>query len=213
MIKTLTVGMIQERTYFLIDENTKHCFVIDPGDEAKKILDIIERENLVVEKILITHGHYDHIGAAKEIKDVTGCKIIAHKEGKRYLEDPVWNLSAKIGRTPITLQADIYVEDGDTITMEANKEVQLKVIFVPGHSADGVAYYYEKEKALLAGDILFNGSVGRTDNLGGDMNQLLYGIKTKLFTLPEDTYVYPGHGMPTTIKKEKATNPFFNLYD
>jgi glyoxylase-like metal-dependent hydrolase (beta-lactamase superfamily II) len=67
--------------------------------------------------------------------------------------------------------------------------------------------------ALLAGDILFNGSVGRTDNLGGDMNQLLYGIKTKLFTLPEDTYVYPGHGMPTTIKKEKATNPFFNLYD
>ncbi len=213
MIRTVTVGMLQEQTYFVIDEKTRHCFVIDPGDEPQKILRILESEQLVVEKILLTHGHYDHIGAAKQIKDKFGCDIMIHKEGKRSLEDPLWNLSSKMGRTPITLQADIFLEDGDIIVMEANKEIELKVIFVPGHSADGVAYYYEKEKALLAGDILFNGSVGRADNIGGDMNQLLYGIKTRLFILPEDTYVYPGHGMPTTIKKEKNTNPFFNLYD
>lgn len=213
MIKTLTVGPIQEQTYFVIDEQTQHCFVVDPGDEAKRILEKIEREGLVVEKILITHGHYDHFGAAQAVKEATGCQIVAHKEAKRALEDPVWNLSSKMGRTPIILKADIFVEDGDIITMEANEEVALRVIFVPGHSADGVAYYYEKENVLLAGDILFNGSIGRTDNIGGNMSQLLSGIKEKLFTLPEDTVVCPGHGMPTTIKKEKTTNPFFNLYD
>jgi len=212
MIKVLTVGMMQENAYFFIDDKTKHGFLIDPGAESERILGKIKQEGFIIEKILLTHGHYDHIGAAKEIRKILGCPIIAHAEGKQYLEDASWNLSAH-HENGFTLTADQYVQHGDKIILEKNPDITFKVVHAPGHTTDGVAYYCEKEKVAFVGDIIFNGSIGRSDMPGGNMNRLLSSIREQIFTLPDDTILFPGHGISTTVKKEKMTNPFFNLYE
>lgn len=211
MIKALTVGMLQEHTYFFIDDQTKHGFLIDPGDEADKILNNIQKEDFVIEKILLTHGHFDHIGAARDIRQALGCPIIIHEEGKKYLQDASWNLSGLYGEG-YTFEADNYVIDGEIIELSTNADMNLKVLYVPGHTSDGIAFYSEKYGIAFVGDIIFYGSVGRCDHPGGDMNRLLSGIQTQIFTLPEQTKLYPGHGPSTTVKHEKATNPFFNLF-
>lgn len=212
MIKIMTVGAIQEHTYFFIDEATKHAFVIDPGAEADRLLKFIENEGLVIEKILLTHGHYDHISAVKALKEALNCPVYIHTEGKTYLEDTRYNLSPMFG-DHLTLEADVYVEHGEIIELEANSKMNLRVIFAPGHTADGVAFYNEADKVAFVGDIIFAGSVGRSDHPGGDANRLLNSIRAQIFTLPDDTVIYPGHGESTTVRTEKATNPFFNLYE
>lgn len=212
MIERITVGMLQEHTYFYIDEKTKHGFVIDPGAEAHRLLTFIKEQGYVIEKILLTHGHADHIGAAAELREALGCDIVIHQEGKIYLEDAMWNLSSQLGQ-PLTLTADTYVEHGDEIALEANKDFKVRVIYAPGHTADGVAYYSEKDEAAFVGDIIFEGTVGRSDLPGGNSNRLLSAIRAQIFTLPESVVLYPGHGNATTVKKEKETNPVFNFFD
>ncbi|WP_069997371.1 MBL fold metallo-hydrolase [Cellulosilyticum sp. I15G10I2] len=212
MIQKLTVGMLQEHTYFFIDEVTKHGFLVDPGDEAERILNKIKQEEWVIEKILLTHGHFDHIGAVAKIKTSLGCLVVIHEEGKDYLHNPEWNLSGRYGEA-YTVDADYYVKHGDVITLEANSNMNLKVIHAPGHTTDGTAYYSEKEHIAFVGDIIFNGAVGRCDNPGGNMNRLLSAIRAQIFTLPDATILYPGHGPYTTVKHEKDTNPFFNFYE
>lgn len=212
MIKAITVGMLQVHTYFFIDDKTKHGFIIDPGDEADKILAKISQEQAVIEKIILTHGHFDHIGAVQKLRETLGCPVLIHEEGKQYLEDASWNLSGIYGRA-YTFSADEYVKHGDVITLEANPEMSLKVIHAPGHTADGIAFYSEKQHIAFVGDIIFNGSVGRADHPGGDTNRLLSSIKAQIFALPDETILYPGHGPSTTVGREKATNPFFNLYE
>lgn len=212
MIQSLTVGMLQEHTYFYIDEETKHGFVIDPGAEAERLLTYIKEKDYIIEKILLTHGHTDHIGAAAKLREVLGCEIVIHQEGKIYLEDPSWNLSSQLG-TPFTLSADRYVEHGDEIALEANKDFKVRVIYAPGHTADGVAYYAEKDGVAFVGDIIFEGTVGRSDLPGGNSNRLLSAIRAQIFTLPESTILYPGHGNATNVKKEKETSPVFNFFD
>lgn len=212
MIKVLTVGRLQEHTYFFIDQETKHGFLIDPGDEAERILAKIIEEKWVIEKIILTHGHFDHIGAAEQIRQVLECPIVIHEEGKQYLQNAEWNLSCIYGEG-YTLSADEYVQHGDIIVLEANANMNLKVIYAPGHTSDGTAYYCEKDQTAFVGDILFNGAVGRCDNPGGNMNRLLNSIKAQIFTLPDETVILPGHGPSTTVKNEKAANPFFNLYE
>lgn len=212
MIQALTVGMLQEHTYFYIDEQTKHGFVIDPGAEAQRLLTYIEEKGYIIEKILLTHGHMDHIGAASELRDALGCDIIIHQEGRIYLEDANWNLSNQLGES-FTLSADGYVEHGDEIVLEANKDFKVRVIHAPGHTVDGVAYYSEKERVAFVGDIIFEGAVGRSDFPGGNSNRLLSAIRAQIFTLPDETVLYPGHGNATTVKKERETNPVFNFFD
>lgn len=208
----MTVGPLQEHTYFFIDEATKHGFLIDPGAEAQHLLQKIQTEGFIIEKILLTHGHFDHIGAVEEIRQALGCPVFIHVEGKKYLEDPDWNLSGVYG-TGFTVVADGYVEHGDMITLETNPDIALRVIYAPGHSADGVAYYSEKEGIAFVGDIIFKGAVGRSDMPGGNMNRLLSAIRAQIFTLPNETVLYPGHGDATTVRQEKDTNPYFNLYE
>ncbi len=212
MINFMQVGPIGENTYFYIDDSTKHGFLIDPGSDASKILNYIKQEGYVIEKILITHGHVDHIGAVEEIKVALGCEVIAHKNGKMYLEDPSFNLSASWGM-PFVVKADTFLEEGEVVSLQNNPDFKLQIIHVPGHTMDGVAYYSDKDKVVFVGDILFDGSVGRTDFPGGNGGLLLKGIAEKLFTLPEETIVYSGHGNNTTIKKEKYTNPIFHMYE
>lgn len=212
MIENLTVGMLQEHTYFYIDEKTKHGFIIDPGAEAERLLAYIKEKEYVIEKILLTHGHTDHIGAAAKLREILGCEIVIHQEGRIYLEDPNWNLSSQFG-APFTLSADHYVEHGDEIALEANKDFKVRVIYAPGHTADGVAYYAEKDGVAFVGDIIFEGTVGRSDLPGGNSNRLLSAIRAQIFTLPETTILYPGHGNATNVKREKETSPVFNFFD
>lgn len=212
MVRNLTVGMLQEHTYFYIDEQTKHGFVIDPGAEAKKLLSFIKEQGYVIEKILLTHGHMDHIGGAAALREALECPIVIHQEGKIYLEDANWNMSSQFGRA-FTLEADEFVEHGDDIVLEANKDFKVRVIYAPGHTADGVAYYGEKEGLAFVGDIIFEGSIGRSDFPGGNSSRLLSSIREQIFTLPNETILYPGHGNATTVKKEKETNPVFNFFD
>ena len=213
MIQALSGGMFGELTYLYIDDVTKHGFVIDPGVEGGKLVNYIKEQGFVIEKILLTHGHIDHISSAKELRDALGASIVIHKEGKIYLEDPKWNLSMNYFEVPLTMEADEYVEHGDEIVLEANADFKVQVIYVPGHTADGVAYYSKKEGLAFVGDIIFEGSVGRSDLLGGNAVKLLDGIRKQIFSLPDETVLFPGHGNQTTVKKERETSPVFNFYD
>ncbi|MGL6173629.1 MAG: MBL fold metallo-hydrolase [Cellulosilyticaceae bacterium] len=211
-IDRLTVGMLQEHTYFIIDEVSKKAFIVDPGAEAQRILDKIANDGLAVQAIILTHGHFDHIGAAVEIREALGCPIVIHECGKAYIGNADYNLSSVFGREDVTFEADQYVNKGDKLSLEGT-DIALEVVFAPGHTLDGVAYYSEADGVAFVGDIIFSGSVGRTDNPGGDMGTLLKSIRENIFTLPGETVLYPGHGGPTTVKQEKNTNPFFNIYD
>lgn len=213
MIQALAGGMFGELTYLYIDDVTKHGFIIDPGVDAEKLVSYVKEQRFVIEKVLLTHGHLDHIRYAKEVRDALGAPIVIHKEGKIYLEDARWNLSLDYLETPLTMEADEYVEHGDEIVLEVNADFKVQVIFVPGHTADGVAYYSVKEGLAFVGDIIFEGSVGRSDLLGGNAMRLLNAIRAQIFTLPGETVLLPGHGNQTTVKKERETSPVFNFYD
>lgn len=213
MIQAIAGGLFEELTYLYIDDTTKHGFVIDPGVEAERLANYVKENGLTIEKILITHGHLDHIRGAKDLREMLGAPIVIHREGKLYLEDPNWNLSLGFFNEPITMTADIYVEHGDEVVLEANPNFKVRVIHVPGHTTDGVAYYSEEEDVAFVGDIIFEGSVGRSDLPGGNAMRLLNAIRAQIFTLPGETVLFPGHGNQTTVKKERETSPVFNFYD
>ncbi len=204
-IKKFEVGPLLVNCYIVYDENTKDGFVIDPGDEPDLILDFIKEEELIIQYIICTHGHFDHIGAVKEIKDETGAKIILHREDLEiYRNSPqvaMQFFGIEIEPQP---EPDTLIEDGDTF-MIVNRE--LKFIYTPGHSPGSVSIYIEG--CLFTGDTLFAGSVGRTDLFGGDMQKLLISLK-KIANLPSDTLIFPGHGPKTKLGIEIKSNPFYH---
>ncbi|OON95888.1 MAG: hypothetical protein ATN31_10370 [Candidatus Epulonipiscioides saccharophilum] len=205
-IKRITVGTMGEQCYLIIDDN-KEAVMIDPGDDAAILIDELNKAGATLKAILITHGHFDHISAVEAVKAKTGAEVIAHKEGKKYLPNPVYNLSSMVGLN-ISIEADRYVSANEEININ-DSELKFKVIYVPGHSSDGVAYYNKENEALFVGDILFRLGIGRTDLPGSNSLQLIEGIENKIFTLPAETKVYPGHGEETTVGFEKKNNPFF----
>lgn len=203
MITKLPVtGMFIKNSYFLIDSETNHGFLIDPGAEANKLLNYIKENNLIIEKILITHGHFDHIGAVKEISEVLNIPVYVHEEGKKYIQNTIWNLSSSCGQN-ITIKATNYMKNNDLIKLKANSNLILRVIYLAGHTLDGVVFYSENEKAAFVGDNIF---------YGGDLVTLLTEIKHKILTMPEDTVLYLGHGQATTVRHEKNTNPYFQMF-
>lgn len=205
---TLPLGFLATNAYILCDENTRKALIIDPGAQADKVLSVLKEENLTLDKIVLTHGHFDHIGGVMALKEATGAEVFIHEAGKLYLEDSNYNLAATFLGQNMTVTAEHYLKDGETVGIE-DTAIQLQTIHVPGHTKDGVAFYHEESKKLFVGDILFRGSIGRTDFIGGDIRSLLTHIKDKLLILPEDTTVYPGHGETTTIGYEKDNNPNF----
>ncbi len=208
IIKLPVTGVFTVNSYFLIDSETNHGFLIDPGAEANKLLNYININNLIIEKILITHGHFDHIGAVKEISEALNIPVYIHEEGKKYIQNPIWNLSASCGKN-ITIGATNYMKNNDLIKLEANPNIILRVIHVAGHTLDGMVFYSEKEKAAFVGDNIFYGEIGRSDFYGGDLVTLLTEVKHKILTMPEDTMLYPGHGDAITVRDMKNANSYF----
>ena len=154
--------------------------------------------------ILLTHGHFDHIWGANELRRLSGAKIYAYEGEKELCEDAGKNVSRDAGR-PETVQADFYEKDGALLELGG---FSLKLIATPGHTGGSCCYYLEEEKILFSGDTLFEGSVGRTDFPTGSMSSLVRSIKERLLVLPDDVTVYPGHGDTTTIGDEKKYNPY-----
>ena len=205
MIETIVVGPLMVNCYLVACERTKKAVIIDPGDEEDLILARVRELELNVQYILLTHGHIDHIGAVAEVKAATGAPVCAH-EADRFL---IANAPTQAGlfglRRPTAFQIDRPISEGDELAVG---DVVLRVIETPGHSPGGVCY--DGGEVLFSGDTLFQQSIGRTDLPGGSYEQLVGSIRSKLFVLPDDVPVHPGHGPPTTLGEEKRFNPFLN---
>ncbi|MCR4584563.1 MAG: MBL fold metallo-hydrolase [Lachnospiraceae bacterium] len=205
-IGKITLGQVMTNCYFVYREGDAGIIFFDPADNGKYIYDKLTEKGFEFEAILLTHGHYDHILGADELRKLSGAKIYALEAEHVLLEDPYVNLSANMHRG-ITLKADGFFRDGDVLEYGGKK---CRVIATPGHTVGSCCFYFEEEGLLVAGDTLFAESIGRTDFPTGKMRQLISSVEEKLFVLPDDTKVYPGHGPATTIGHEKTYNPFFS---
>jgi hydroxyacylglutathione hydrolase len=216
IIEELTVTAFQQHTRILGCEKTKQAICIDPGDEAERIVEILERHGLNLQAIAVTHAHLDHVGAVAALKKLQpNAKINLHR-GDEFMyaglpEQPAW-IGIPRAQWPALgfvfeppPPVDKYWTDGETYNVG---ELQFKVLHCPGHTPGHVVLYEPNERKVFVGDVLFAGSIGRTDLPGGSMEQLLDSIKIKLLSLPDDVTVYSGHGPLTTIGEERLTNPF-----
>ena len=213
-IGRMVLSVCQTNCYFLYRDGEHEAIVVDPADQGQHIYSTLLKNGFRVAGILLTHGHFDHIwgldalrdaaNAAAEADGLEPVKVYAHEDERALLKDAGMNVSEQAGRACSTY-ADVYVKDGQEITLAG---MTCKAIATPGHTAGGCCYYFEEAGMLIAGDTLFAESVGRTDFPTGSMGILVRSIKEKLFALPEDTKVYPGHGDSTTIDHEVKYNPF-----
>lgn len=206
IIKTLAVGPIMANCYIVGCENTKQAAVIDPGDDTDKILMALADAKLTLKYILNTHGHFDHVGGNRRMKDATGAELLIHAEDASMLASlpqaaASFGLSADSSPPP-----DKTIDEGDTIIFG---DITFNVLHTPGHSPGGVSFH--ADSVVFVGDTLFAGSIGRTDFAGGDFNTLIASIKNKLIPLGDDVTVYTGHGPTTTIGQEKRSNPFLQM--
>jgi glyoxylase-like metal-dependent hydrolase (beta-lactamase superfamily II) len=207
-IDCLILGEYETNCYLLCSNRAANgCVVVDAGPGGGQLLDFIKGHKLNPVAVVLTHGHIDHIGGVAGLREnYPDIKVYIHKLDAKMLEDGYSNLSAMMGGAFSTGPADFLLEDGSVIEQAG---IRLQVLHTPGHTPGGICLYSKDEGIVFTDDTLFAESIGRTDFPGGSMEQLLKGIKEKLFTLPDDTVVYPGHGPSTTIAQEKAHNQFF----
>ncbi len=201
----LPVGMLQCNCSVFGDEGSGEAIVVDPGDEISRILQAVSSHGLKVKAIVITHAHIDHIGGAQKLKRATGAPVYmnaADEELQKMMDVQAEWLGTQ---TPEAVAIDVSVKDGDRLTMGT---ADFQVLHTPGHTQGSISLYIPSEQKLVAGDTLFQGSIGRTDLPGGDFAQIQRSIHNKLLSLPEETVVIPGHGDNTTIGEEKQFNPF-----
>ena len=203
IIKELAVGPIQANCYIVGCEATRAAAVIDPGDDADRILMTLADAKLTVSCIINTHGHFDHVGANKRLKDVTGADIMIHELDAPMLSELAATAGSMGLRADNSPPADRMLADGDTIAVG---NLVLQVLHTPGHTPGGISLFTEGH--VFVGDTLFAGSVGRTDFPGGDFATLKASVKTKLYVLDADVVVHPGHMGTSTVGREKQSNPF-----
>lgn len=203
-IGRLMLGICQTNCYFVYQEGSTDVIFFDPADKGDYIYEKLQEKGLNVKGILLTHGHFDHIWGTNKLRELSGAPIYAYEAEKVLCEDAITNVSDQVGR-PYTVVPDYYVKDGEEITIAG---MTCKVIATPGHTIGSCCYYFEEAGMLIAGDTLFQESVGRTDLATGSMSAIIHSVKDKLFLLPDETKVYPGHGDVTSIGHEKRYNPF-----
>ncbi|AYN00168.1 MBL fold metallo-hydrolase [Chryseobacterium sp. 3008163] len=207
-IQAFVFNFASENTYVLFNEN-KNAWLIDPGNmneqETKAIEGFIIENGLKIEKIILTHAHIDHVLGLQWAFDTYKIPVTMHEDDKEVL-DMLQASGIRFGFQIPAVNVDIeYVNEGDELDFDGEK---FKIYHVPGHSPGSVVYHNETQKFIISGDVLFEGSIGRTDLYKGNYEQLIEGIKTKLFVLDDETQVFSGHGNPTTIGFEKQYNPF-----
>ena len=196
------VGEFSENCYFFIDAASKHGFAIDPGAQASRLLALIAERGWTIEKILLTHGHFDHIGAASELREALGVPILAFANAREYLADPAMNLSAYQAES-ITVDGVLPFEDGQRISLAANPAHELTVLHTPGHTSDSVTFFAPSESAAFVGDTIFAGSIGNYRFPGGSYGQIRSSILEKILKLPAETVLLPGHGPQTSVLAER----------
>ena len=202
-VEPLIVGPLMSNCYIVWDEKKKQGVIIDPGDDPQDILNRVKDLGITIKYILATHGHFDHVGGVASLRQNLNAEFLAHEKDFFFIEDGKnaanrWNVDIEQPPRP-----DRFIKEGDKIKFG---EFELEVLHTPGHSPGGVSFLYDR--MLFGGDTLFQGSIGRTDFRQGSFEDLSNSIKTRLYTLPDDTIVYTGHGPVTTIGDEKRYNAF-----
>ena len=203
-VHAMEVGPLAVNCYLVQHVPARKAVVIDPGGDGGAILGAIARLGLSVDKILLTHGHFDHVGAVALLREKTGAKVHIHPDDVERMSTArrqglMFGLAVEDPPPP-----DVLVGEGDAVTFE---DRAFRVAHTPGHTPGCVSYILEK--SAFVGDLIFAGSIGRTDLSGGDHNALIRVVKEKIFVLPDDTVLFPGHGPATTVGEEKRSNPFF----
>jgi hydroxyacylglutathione hydrolase len=201
----LPVGPLQCNCSIIGDETTHEAMVIDPGDNIDQVLALVNKHNLQVKQIVITHAHIDHVGGAMKLRAATGAPILLNQNDYDLLK--ILDVQAGwIGVAPPgKVEIDRSVSTGETVTAGS---LTAQVLHTPGHTEGSICLYFPAEKKLIAGDTLFAGSIGRTDLPGGSMQKILRSLRDTVMSLPDETVVIPGHGDLTTIGEERESNPF-----
>jgi glyoxylase-like metal-dependent hydrolase (beta-lactamase superfamily II) len=208
-IKTFCFNLFQENTYIVWNNDTKNCWIIDPGcmnvQEQQQLFHFIAEQGLKPVRLLNTHCHLDHVYGNKPVADQYGLALGIHQEEVKILDSA--GMSARIFGAPVPekLEAGYFINDADVLDLDG---AAFKILFTPGHSPGSICFYNEKDQYCIVGDVLFSRSIGRTDLPYGDYDTLINSIKTRLYTLSEATDIYNGHGVPTSIAQEKRYNPF-----
>ena len=203
-VNQYVVGPVQTNCYFIINSDTNEMICVDPGASAKQLIQRANIEGVKPVAVLLTHGHFDHAGAAEEFASHYGIQIYIHEEDKATLADPTVNASWMMGRSEV-YHADVFLKDEQEIDLAG---FHIRTLFTPGHTPGGCCYYFPYQNVVFTGDSLFCQSIGRTDFKFGSMSQLVGAIREKLMVLPERTTVYPGHNDVTTIEFERMYNPY-----
>ena len=203
LIHQLSVGPLQVNCFLVACQKTHEAMVIDPGEDGSRILSLAKSEGLEINKVVNTHGHFDHIGANQQVIEASGATLMLHADDLPLLQNAKSHAEAYGLTVNPSPEPDKLLKEGDTFTVG---ELSFSVFHVPGHSPGGICLLCEGH--LFVGDVLFAGSIGRTDLPGGDFDALVEGVREKLFNLPDETIVHPGHGPDTTIGRERQMNPF-----
>lgn len=205
-ISYMVLGPFMTNTYIVWDEESKKAVVIDPSFSPEHIWQALTKLELTLDKILLTHGHVDHMAGLNFLRQkYPKAKVYMHEKDVPYLQNATLNLSNMLAEPIFCEKPDVLVREGDHIT---EGSLDFTVLETPGHTPGSISFYVEQEGIVFTGDSLFQGSIGRTDFPGGNLTVLLNGIRDELFTLPETVHVLSGHGGITTIGIEKRSNPF-----